>query len=143
MPKNYSTNEDDKEVEEVVIIKTCCNCYKDYTHKNQRDVFKYNRKIPKGKIDVFNRLMTKPRKKLKKSDEILCDQCYIDFFHKLQVEKRALDKKLDMECEKNDYIRAEGLETEEGEFKEDGTLTDTFLKAIAGNLLFQIQISKN
>jgi hypothetical protein len=61
----------------------------------------------------------------------------------MQAEKRTQKKKLDLEIEKNENIDAEEPETEENDFKEDGTLTNTFLQAIVGNLLFQIQISKN
>jgi hypothetical protein len=61
----------------------------------------------------------------------------------MQAEKRTQKKKLDLEIEKNENIDAEEPETEEGDFKEDGALTNTFLQAIVGNLLFQIQISKN
>jgi hypothetical protein len=91
----------------------------------------------------FNRLMTKPRKRKIQIGEIFCDDCDRVFDRKSKAEKRALDKKLDFEIDKNKNIDAEEPETEENDFKEDGTLTNTFLQAIVGNLLFQIQISRN
>jgi hypothetical protein len=150
--KKVSTNEMPKETlksaetdneEELHVIKICCHCKKHCTHKNHKRDFGSNRKMTKESCVKFNKLMTKPRQKKKNPGDQLCDRCYGEFKTAISDEVRALNKKLDLEIEENKNIDAEEPETEEGEFKEDGTLTNTFLKAIAGNLLFQIQISKN
>jgi hypothetical protein len=143
MPKESRQAAEETEGEELVIIKTCCNCNKNCTHKTQKRKFSSNRKVPSGNISKFNELMTKPRQRMKKSGETLCDKCHLEFLNKINAEKRALDKKLDLEIDKNTNIDAEEPETEENDFKEDGTLTNTFLQAIVGNLPFQIQISRN
>ena len=87
--------------------------------------------------------MKKSHKRTFKIGEIFCDKCDAIYWRRYKAEKRAENKKLDLEIAKNKDIDAGEPETEEEEFKEDGSLTNTFLQAITGNLLFQIQISKN
>jgi hypothetical protein len=143
MPKETLNPGATDQEEEIPIIKICSHCMRQCTHKNHKRCFGRNRKVTKDNILNFNKLMIKPRQKKKQIDESICEVCYGEFVMKIQREIRARDKKLDLEIAKNKNIDAEESEPEEGEFKEDGTLTDTFLKAIAGNLPFQIQISKN
>jgi hypothetical protein len=143
MPKESKKNIDVGNLEEIPIVKKCCHCDKQYCDKTHHRLFSLRRKVTKHNIERFNRLMTKPRKRKKQIGNIWCDECDLIYDARLKAEKRSLSRELDIEIEKNEKPGAESPETEEGEFKEDGTLTDAFLKAIACNLLFQIQISKN
>jgi hypothetical protein len=143
MPKEIHKSPAADQEEELTIIKICSHCEKHCTNKNHKRDFGRNRKVTKHYILKFNKFMTKSRQRKKQVDDPLCEKCYGEFMAKVSSENRALNRKLALEIEKNENIDAEEPETEEGDFKEDGTLTNTFLQAIVGNLLFQIQISKN
>jgi hypothetical protein len=143
MTKKTRKNVGTENLEDIPVPKKCCHCNEQYCYNTHHRLFSLKRKVTKHNIDGFNRLMTKSHQRRKKMGDIWCDKCDLVYDARLKAEKRTQKKKLDLEIEKNENIDAEEPETEEGDFKEDGALTNTFLQAIVGNLLFQIQISKN
>jgi hypothetical protein len=98
MVKESRGSTDNEEMEK---IKKCCSCKKHHTHNNYRRDFSRNKILHKDNIMNFNRLMTKPRKRKIQIGEIFCDDCDRVFDRKSKAEKRALDKKLDLEIDKN------------------------------------------